>query len=180
MKNTLALFFVTCLLTACGRTDKAQDSTPTGKAAQGATDSVATTAANLPTCQSVVKAGKLGKADEYRETAKSITVAITLEQDSSSVPTAKGCYYNNTVTVLATKKSGNQVFRRTLLKDDLAYFTKDDHAIEQSVLQTVTYKPTFNSQRYITLNMHLLEPDTRQTLDYTVFMNYFGEIVKVK
>ena len=180
MKNARVLLFGLSLLMACGRTEKTQETA--SQTATMATDSAATgtTAAPAQTCQSVVKAGKLDKADVYQESAKSISVAITMEQDSSSVPTAKGCYYNNTVTILATKKSGSRVFKRTLLKDDLAYFTKDDDAIEQSVLQSVTYKPTFNGQRFITINMHLLEPDTRNTLDYTVFMNYFGEIVKVK
>ncbi len=145
------------------------------------TDSAMTAAPPVPkNCQSVIKADKLGKADVYQESAKSVSVSITMEQDASTTSTSDGCYFNNKATVLATKKSGSQVFKRTLQKDDLALFTKDDAYIEKAVLQQVTYKPTFNGQRYVTLTMRLLQPDTKKTMTYTVFMNYFGEMVKVK
>lgn len=179
MKNKLLLFFVTSLFFACGRTEKASDTT--GKTAETATDSALTAAPPTPkNCQSVIKADKLGKADVYQESAKSVSVSITVEQDASTTSTADGCYFNNKATVLATKKSGSQVFKRTLQKDDLALFTKDDAYIEKAVLQQVTYKPTFNGQRYVTLTMRMLQPDTKKAMTYTVFMNYFGEMVKVK
>ena len=66
------------------------------------------------------------------------------------------------------------------IKDDLLYFTKNDTPIEQAILQSVTYKPTFNGQRYITISMRLIEPESRKTSDYLVTMNYFGEIIKVR
>ena len=179
MKNKLLLFSIAGLLFACGRTEKTSDTT--GETASAATDSAVTVAPPAPkNCQSVIKAEKLGKADVYQESAKSISVSITMEQDTSTTPNAEGCYFNNKATVLAAKKSGSQVFKRTLQKDDLALFTKDDAYIEKAVLQQVTYKPTFNGQRYVTLTMRLLQPDTKKTMTYTVFMNYFGEMVKVK
>ena len=178
MKNKLLLFSIASLLFACGPAEKTSDTT--GETAATATDSATTVAPPAPkNCQSVVKADKLGKADVYQESAKSISVSITMDQDASTTPTADGCYFNNKATVLATKKSGSQVFKRTLEKDDLALFTKDDADIEKAVLQQVTYKPTFNGQRYVTLTMRLLQPDTKKTMTYTVFMNYFGEMVKV-
>lgn len=182
MKNAFLLLFALTMLTACGRnTEKTQDTaTQSTTATSAATDSAATTAPEPKNCQSVVEAEKLGKSDVYQESGKSIKVALTLNQDTSTMPTANGCYFNYSITVLATKKSGSPMFKRTLLKDDLLYFTKTDDAIKQSILQKVTYKPTFNSQRYITLTMHLLNPDSKKTMDYSLFMNYFGEIVKVK
>ena len=42
------------------------------------------------------------------------------------------------------------------------------------------YKPSFNGQKYMTLTMRLLDPETKKKTDYEVFMNYFGEIVKVR
>lgn len=179
MKNKLLLFSIASLLFACGRNEKASDTT--GKTADTSTHSAVIAALSAPkNCQSVIKADKLGKADVYQESAKSISVSITMDQDASTTLTADGCYFNNKATVLATKKSGSQVFKRTLQKDDLALFTKDDAYIEKAVLQQVTYKPTFNGQRYVTLTMRMLQPDTKKTMTYTVFMNYFGEMVKVK
>ncbi|WP_020603624.1 hypothetical protein [Spirosoma spitsbergense] len=179
MKNKLLLFSIASLFFACGRTEKTSDTT--GKTADTSTDSAMTAAPPAPkNCQSVINADKLGKADVYQESAKSISVSITMEQDASTTPTASDCYFNNKATVLAAKKSGSQVFKRTLQKDDLALFTNDDAYIEKAVLQQVTYKPTFNGQRYVTLTMRLLQPDTKKTMTYTVFMNYFGEMVKVK
>ena len=179
MNYKLVLFFVASLLVACGKSEKASDTTAT--TTDASTGSVAAAAPPAPkNCQSVLKADKLGKPDEYQESAKSIKVSITMEQDTSATPIAGGCYFNNTVTILATKKSGKQTFKRTLQKEDLALFTKDDADIEKAVLQQVTYKPTFNGQPYITLSMRLLQPDTKKTLNYLVYMNYFGEMVKVK
>ncbi|MVM30419.1 hypothetical protein GO755_10270 [Spirosoma sp. HMF4905] len=179
MKNAFLLFFIFSLLTACGgNTDKKQDSP--AQSTTATTDSTAAPAPKPKNCQSVVEADKFGKADVYQESGKSIKVSLTLDQDTSSTQVANGCYFNNTVTVLATKKSGSPMFKRTLLKDDLLYFTKSGDAIKQSILQKVIYKPTFNGQRYITLTMHLLEPESKKTMDFTLFMNYFGEIVKVK
>ena len=176
MKNARLLLLSLSLLTACGRTEKTSETATQIPSA----DSVAATTPKLPDCQSLVKAGKLGKANDYQESAKSIKVTLTLDQDTTTMQTANGCYFNNAVTVLAVKKSGSRVFKRTLLKDDLLYFIKTDETVERAILQNVVYKPTFNGQKYITLTMHLMEPVSRKTTDYTVFMNYFGEIVKVK
>ncbi|QMW04470.1 hypothetical protein [Spirosoma foliorum] len=175
MKNAVLLLFILSLLTACGgNTEKKQETAVT------TTDSAVAATPKPKNCQSVVDADKLGKADVYQESGKSIKVSLTLDQDTSSTQVGSNCYFNNTITVLATKKSGSQLFKRTLLKDDLLYFTKSDDAIKQSILKKVIYKPTFNGQRYITLTMHLLEPVSKKTMDFTLFMNYFGEIVKVK
>ncbi|GAB4021276.1 hypothetical protein GCM10028808_65550 [Spirosoma migulaei] len=179
MKNTFLLLFALGLLTACGgNSEKKQDATV--QSTTTTTDSTAAPAPKPKNCQSVVDADKLGKADVYQESGKSLKVTLTLDQDTSSIQASTGCYFDNAITVLATKKSGSQQFKRTLLKDDLLYFTKSDDAIKQSILQKVIYKPTFNGQRYITLTMHLLNPDSKKTMDFTLFMNYFGEIVKVK
>ncbi|WP_338868915.1 hypothetical protein WBJ53_18765 [Spirosoma sp. SC4-14] len=174
MKNACVLLLVTSLLVACGQTETRDQSSTTHS------DSVAAAPAKPKNCKSVIEADKLGKADEYQESAKPIKVALTLEQDSSTTQTTNGCYFNHSVTVLTTKKSGSRVFKRTLLKDDLLYFSKNDESINQSLLQKVAYKPTFNSQKYITLTMQLIDPIDQKTTEYTVFMNYFGEIVKVK
>ena len=179
MKNVFIALFAVCLLQACGQTEKKQENTT--QTAQASTDSAATPASpKTSNCQSVVKAGKLSKADVYQESAKALTVSITVDQDTSSMQVANGCYFNNTVTIQATKKTGSQVFKRTLLKDDLLYFTKNDKPIEQAILQSVTYKPTFNGQRYITISMRLVEPENKKVSDYLVTMNYFGEIIKVR
>lgn len=179
MKNLCIALFAVCLLPACGRTEKKQENTT--QTAPVSADSVSTPApSKTSNCQSIVKADKLGKADVYQESAKALAVSITIEQDTSSMQVASGCYFNNTVTIRATKKTGSQVFRRTLLKDDLLYFTKNDTPIEQAILQRVTYKPTFNGQRYITISMRLMIPESKTTSDYLVTMNYFGEIIKVR
>ncbi|GAB4024229.1 hypothetical protein [Spirosoma gilvum] len=175
MKNAFLLALTFSLLVACGRSEKTTESTTVSKA-----DSIATESPTPKNCKTVIDADKLGKSDVYQESAKSIKVALTLTQDTSSTETSAGCYFNNAITVLATKKSGSQLFKRTLLKDDLLYFIKSDDVVERSVLKTVTYKPTFNSQRYINLVMRVIDPVSQKTSDYTLFMNYFGEIVKVK
>lgn len=179
MKNVFLFLLGLSLLTSCGSsTEKKQDTTV--QASTATADSAVAETPKSKNCQTIVTADKLGKADVYQESGKSIKVSLTLEQDTSSTQVGNGCYFNNTITVLATKKSGSQLFKRTLLKDDLLYFTKSDDAINQSILEKVTYKPTFNGQRYITLTMHLLEPESKKTMEFTLFMNYFGEIVKVK
>ena len=179
MKNVFVALFAVCLIQACGRTEKKQENSP--QTVQSSTDSTSATAPpKASNCQSVVKADKLGKTDVYQESAKALTVSVTVDQDTSSMQVADGCYFNNTVTIRATKKNGNQVFKRTLLKDDLIYFTKNDKPVEQGILQSVTYKPTFNGQRYITVSMRLIAPESKHIADYLVTMNYFGEIIKVK
>lgn len=179
MKNVFITLFAMALLQACGRTEKKQENT--AQTVQASTDSAATSPPpKTSTCQSIVKAGKLGKTDVYQESAKALTVSVTIDQDTSSMQVADGCYFNNTVTIRATKKTGSQVFKRTLLKDDLIYFTKNDKPIEQGILQSVTYKPTFNGQRYITVSMRIAAPGSKNASDYLVTMNYFGEIIKVK
>ncbi|QIP15632.1 hypothetical protein G8759_24860 [Spirosoma aureum] len=176
MKNAYVTLLAVSLLTACGRTEKKQD-----EASPSSTAATESTPAPKPqNCLSIIEKDKLGKSNEYQESAKSIKVTLTLDQDTSTMPTAQGCYFNNSVTVLATKKSGSRVFKRTLLKDDLLYFTKIDEPIQKAILQNAFYKPTFNGQKYITLTMRLKEPGSKKTMDYTVYMNYFGEIVKVK
>ena len=180
MKNAWLLFLAISLLTACGRTEKSENSTTQSTTTATAPDSVVATPPKPQNCQSIVADDKLGKANVYQESAKSINVSLTLDRDTSTLQTPNGCYFNNAITVLATKKSGSRVFKRTLLKDDLLYFIKSDAVVERSILQKVTYKPTFNSLRFINLTMRLVEPGTQKTADYTLFMNYFGEIVKVK
>lgn len=176
MNNAHVFLLAMGLLAACGRTDNAQTAATQAPRA----DSGVATPVKKETCQLVAEAGKLGKTDEYQESAKPIKIAITLQQDTSSTATEKGCYYNNTVTILTTKKSGDRVFKRTLLKDDLLYYIKNDKVVQRSVLQKVVYKPTFNAQKYITISMYLIDPVSQQTSAYTVFLNYFGEMVKVK
>ncbi|WP_041616714.1 hypothetical protein [Spirosoma linguale] len=180
MKNAFSLLFVASLLVACGRSGKKEEMTTQSTTTQPTADSTLAAAPDSKNCRSVVEADKLGKSDVFQESAKPITVTLTLAQDSSATQTDEGCYFNNAITVLAAKKSGSQVFKRTLLKDDLLYFIKTDDVVERSVLQQVVYKPTFNAQRYITLTMQLVEPVSKKKADYTVTMNYFGEIIKVK
>lgn len=174
MKNAFLLFVITSLL-ACGRTDKAQEN-----AAQSTADSVAATPPKPKNCQSVVAADKLGKPMEYAESAKPIKFTLTLDQDTSATETTGGCYFNNTITVQAVRKSGKQLFKRTLSKDDLLLFVKNKEANTQTILQNVAYKPTFNGERYCLLTMRLIEPVSKKTTDYTAFVNYYGEIVKVR
>ncbi len=181
MKKHLSILALVAIQLACSRSETSENKTtqpPTDGASSIVSDSIAAT---LPqNCQSVVETGKLGKADVYQESAKNIKVSLTLAQDASTLPTSDGCYFNNSVEVLATKKSGSQLFKHTLIKDDLTLFTKNDEAIKQSILRRATYKPTFNGQKYITLTLNLMDPTTKKATDYTVYMNYYGEIVKVK
>lgn len=176
MKNAFLLLCATGLLLACGRTEKTQDS---AQSTTAPADSVAT-AAKLRNCQSVADADKLGKPQEYKESAKPITFTLTLDQDTSATQTADGCYLNNTITVMAVRKSGKQLFKRTLTKDDLRLFAKNDETVGQTVLQSAVYKPTFNGERYLLVTMRMLEPGSKKTRDYTLFMNYYGEIVKLR
>jgi hypothetical protein len=175
MKSALILSLAACLLAACGQTEKATEQTT-----RPGTDTTTVTAAKLTDCKTVDTGSKLGKPDVYQESAKPLNVSITVNQDTSSTRLEAGCYFNNTVTVLATKKSGGQIFKRTLVKDDLLYFVKSDKAIEKAVLQSASYKPTFNSLKFITFSMHLIDPSNQQTMNYLVTMNYFGEIIKVR
>lgn len=175
MKSALILSLTGCLLVACGQTEKVKEQTT-----RSGIDTTTVTAARPANCKTVDTGSKLGKTDVYQESAKPINVSITVNQDTSSTQLETDCYFNNTVTVLATKKNGNQLFKRTLLKDDLLYFVKSDEAIEKAVLQSASYKPTFNSLKFITFSMHLIDPASRQTLNYLVTMNYFGEIIKVR
>ncbi len=187
MKHIHFVLLSVSLLTACGRTETAQDNTqntvaqpvPATTSARTAPDSGTAAGPKPQNCRSILDAATLGKVNTYRESAKPVTVGITLAQDTSTTAIAGECYFNNTVTVQATNRSNRPLFKRTLLKDDLLYFSKRDEAIQRAVLQNVIYKPTFNGERYITLTMRLMEPGNRKTTDYTVFMNYFGEIVKV-
>ncbi len=180
MKKIVSILALVASLLACGGSEKSEKNTAaTQSTTAAASDSVATDA-KPQNCKSVVDSGKLGKADVYQESAKNIKVSLTLAQDASTMPTSDGCFFNNSVEVLATKKSGSQLFKHTLMKDDLTMFTKNDEAIQQSILQRATYKPTFNGQKYITLTLNLMDPTTKKSTDYTVYMNYHGEIVKVK
>lgn len=179
MKNAYLFLLAASLLTACGRTEKAGDQSTTQSTTASA-DSGAAVSTKRQNCQSVVSADKLGKSLEYKESAKPITVTLTLNQDSSTILATGGCYFNNTSTVLATKRSGSQLFKRTMLKDDLKYFIKNDELLARTVLQNVTYKPTFNGEKYFLLTMRLLEPTSKMTTDYTLFVNYHGEILKVR
>ncbi|OIN55664.1 hypothetical protein [Arsenicibacter rosenii] len=172
MKNPWLLSLLVLLGSACNQQSAKNDT-------QTITDTTAAVVKRKD-CKSLADAAKLGKADIYKESSKPLQFALTLDQDSTWVETPSGCIANNTITVLATKKSGQQAFKRTLTKEDLTYFLKNDEEIEASILQQVTYKPTFNSQKYIVLAMHLVDPKNDKTLDYAVYMNYFGEIVKVK
>lgn len=159
------------LVTGCGRTEQT---------AQTSNDSLRTESAKPRNCQSIVAADKLGKTDEYQESAKPYKFTLTLEQDSSTTDAGSTCYFNNSVTVLATQKSGSQVFKRSLVKDDIRYFVKNGEDLQPFILEKATYQPTFNSQRYIVIQMQLLNPENQQKISYTVMMNYHGEIVKVK
>ncbi|MBD2701716.1 hypothetical protein IC229_13785 [Spirosoma sp. BT702] len=175
MKNAYVFVLAVGLLAACGKSEKKEENTTSAT-----TDSTVVAAPKPKNCQSILKADKLGKSNEYQESAKPMKFTLTLDQDTSATSTEKGCYFNNTATILAVKKSGSRVFKRTLAKDDIAYFSKNDELIARSVLQNATYKPTFNGQRYVTITVRLIDPVGEKKSDYLVFMNYFGEIVKVK
>jgi hypothetical protein len=179
MKNAQLTLLALGLLTACGRNETDRNTAQSTN--KGTPDSVAAAATPAPKpCESVVKIGQLGKANVYQESAKGISVTLTLEQDNQRLEVGETCYANNSVTVLAAKKSGSRVFKRTFTKADLLYFTKNDQPIEQGVLQSAIYKPTFNAQKYITVTMRLLEPVSKKTTDYTAFLNYYGEITNVR
>ncbi|KAB7727553.1 hypothetical protein F5984_21010 [Rudanella paleaurantiibacter] len=177
MKKSVLTLSLMAVLAACGRSETAQ----TDSASTTPADSVTAAAPAKPeNCKSVVEPAKLGKADEYQESGKDLKVTLTLNQADNTTPGPDGCYFNNLVDVTATRKSGKPVFRRTLIKEDLGYFSESDAVIEKGVLQSVQYKPTFNSQKYVSLTMRLRDPETAQTTDFTVYMNYNGEILRVK
>lgn len=174
MNTNIALLSLVLAFSACNRAEKKQDTTT-------APTSVSVPAAAKPrNCQSVLDPATLGKANVYQESAKSINVTLTMNADTSITTTPNGCYTDNVVTILTTKKSGDRIFERTFGKDDLRYFGPSDETLAQTVLQNVTYKPTFNGQKYITLTVRLQEPVSAKKTDYLVYMNYFGEVVKVK
>lgn len=177
MKNAPLFLLALSLLTACNRAEKTQDSTV---AQSSATDSVAAVSPTPKNCQQVVDAADLGKTNVFQESAKPISVSITVEQSENTTQATGGCYFDNAVTVRANKKSGSYLFKRTFDKGDLVYFSKNDEAIERSILQTITYKPSFNGQKYMTLTMRLIDPESKKKTDYELFLNYFGEIVKVR
>lgn len=179
MRNVLCVLFIGCVLAGCGRSEE-QPNTATRPSTSAGADAATATTPEARNCQSVVAAAQLGKTNVYQESAKPISLTLTVEQDTSTTRTSADCYFNNAVTVLAARKSGKQLFRRTLSKDDLLYFISTDEAVERAVLQTVTYKPTFNGRPYVTLTFRLVEPGTQKSMDYTVFMNYVGEIIKVR
>lgn len=176
MKNARLFLLAAGLVIACNTTEKKQ-----ADATQSSDSTTSTATVSKPqNCQSIAATDKLGKSDTYQESGKSLKFMLTLNQDTSQVLTDQDCFFNNTVTVQATKKSGGPAFKRTFLKDDLLYFIKTDEVVKRSVLQNVTYKPTFNSQKYFTLTMHLIDPVNQKKTDYTLFMNFFGEILKVR
>ena len=177
MKNASLLLFALSLFTACNRSEKTQDSTTTQSAT---TDSVAVAPPKPKNCQQVVEAVNLGKTSVYQESAKPISVSITVEQSDNTTQASNGCYFDNAVTVRATKKSGGYLFKRTFNKGDLVIFSKNDESIGKAILQTITYKPSFNGQKYMTLTMRLIDPESKKKTDYELFLNYFGEIVKVR
>ena len=178
MKNALLTLLTAGLLTACGRTEKTQDTTT---AQSSATDTVTTLSPpKTQNCQQLVEAATLGKTNVYQESAKPISVSITVAADTGNLQTGSDCFVHNIATVHATTKSGKELFNRTFVYNDPIYFSKNDEAIERSVLQNLTYKPSFNGQKYITLTMRLIEPENRRKTDYELFINYYGEIVKVR
>jgi hypothetical protein len=187
MKKSVSILYLVAALVACGRSETGENKTSqpaTDQANAVGSDSAATASAKPLNCKSMVDASKLGKSDVYQESGKDLKVTLTLAQDnSSSTPGPDGCYFNNSVEVQATRKSGRSVFKRTLFKDDLTYFTKSDEtdvAIGKAVLQGVAYNPTFNGQKYVSLVMRLRDPATKKNSEFTVYMNYNGEILRVK
>lgn len=176
MKKRLLFYSFLALTVACNSSEKKGD---TGAAATTASADSAVVA-KPKNCQSIAERGKLDKSDVYQETAKPVKTTLTLRQDESSMPVANGCVFNNKVEILVARKSGKQEFKRTLLKDDLLAFSDKDEAIQASVLKRATYIPSFNSQKYVTIGMRLTDPQTQKNTDITVYMNYHGEIVKVR
>lgn len=178
MKNALLTLLAVGIFMACGRTEKTQDTTT---AQSSATNAVATpTPPKSQNCQQLVEAATLGKTNVYQESAKPIRVSITVEADTSNLQIGSNCFVHNTATVGVTTKVGKELFKRTFFNNDLIYFSKNDEAIERSILQNVIYKPSFNGQKYMTLTMQLIDPESRKKTDYELFINYYGEIVKVR
>lgn len=163
---------------ACGRTEKTQDTTT----AQNSTaDTLSVPVSPKPQdCQQLVKATVLDKTNVYQESAKPISVSITMQADTSNLQIGGDCFVHNTATVRATTKGGKELFKRTFFSNDPIYFSKNDEAIERSTLHNLTYKPSFNARKYMTFTMQLIEPESRKETDYELFINYYGEIVKVK
>lgn len=178
MKNVLLTLLTIGLLMACNRTEKTQDTTTTQSSATGAVDAPITP--KPQNCHQLVEAAILGKTNVYQESAKPISVSITVEADTTNLQIDSNCFVNNTATVRVTTKAGKELFKRTFFNNDLIYFSKNDEAIEQATLQNVTYKPSFNGQKYLTLTMQLIDPESRKKMDYELFINYYGEIVKVR
>ena len=179
MKITVVPVLLTCLFFSCNSTEKANE---TDKSPMDVSGEIATVAAAAPepNCKTLAGLPELGKDKVYQESAKPIKVTLTMNEDTSSTNTPKGCYHNYVATIEAAKKSGDRVFKRTFTKDDLCYFGPSDETLDQSVLQNVTYKPSFNAQKYINLTARLEEPISGKRTDYLVYMNYFGEVIKVK
>ena len=179
MKITLIPLLLTCLFFGCNGTEKAKE---TEKSPTDVPGEIATVAAAAPKVDCKTPAGlpELGKDKVYQESAKPIRVTLTMNEDTSTTSTPQGCYHNYVATIEAAKKSGSRVFTRTFSKNDLRYFGPSDETLDQSVLQNVTYKPSFNAQKYVTLTARLEEPVSGKRTDYLVYMNYFGEVVKVK
>ena len=180
MKTTVIPILLTCLFASCNTTDKAKEATKPPTEVPGEVATVAA-AAPKPDCKTLGGLPELGKNNVYQESAKPVRVTLTMNQDSiSTTSTAKGCYHNYIATIEATKKSGGRIFTRTFSKDDLRYFGPSDEVLDQTVLQNLTYKPSFNGQKYVTLTARLEEPISGKRMDYLVYMNYFGEVVKVR
>ncbi len=179
MKATVIPVLLACLLAGCNNTENA---TETIKSPTDVPGEVATVAAAAPTsdCKALAGLPELGKTKVYQESAKPVRVTLTMNQDTSNIITPKGCYHNYVATVETVKKSGSKLFIRRFGKDDLRYFGPSDEILDQSVLQNVTYKPSFNGQKYVTLTARLEEPTSGKRTDYLVYMNYFGEVVKVR
>jgi|GEM_PF-1660473 len=179
MKITVIPVLLTCLFFGCTNTENA---TETIKSPTDVPGEIATIAAAAPTpdCKTLAGMPELGTDKVYQESAKPVRITLTMNQDTSNTTTPKGCYHNYVATIETVKKSGGKLFARTFSKDDLRYFGPSDETLDQSVLQNVTYKPSFNGQKYVTLTARLEEPISGKRTDYLVYMNYFGEVVKVK
>ncbi len=179
MKTTVIPVILTCLLLGCTNTEKPEETTnpPTVAPSEVVAEPMAVPKSD---CKTLAGLPELGKNKVYQESAKPVRVTLAMNEDTSSTTTAKGCYHNYIATIDAAKKSGGQLFSRTFSKDDLRYFGPSDETLNQSVLQNVTYKPSFNAQKYVTLTARLEEPISGKRTDYLVYMNYFGEVVKVR
>lgn len=179
MKTSIIPILLICLLIGCTNAEKTEETTKSPSDVPG---EIATVAAAAPKsdCKTLGSMPELGKDKVYQESAKPVRVTLTMNEDTSSTTTAKGCYHNYVATIETAKKSGGELFTRTFSKDDLRYFGPSDEVLDQSVLQNLTYKPSFNAQKYVTLTARLEEPISGKRTDYLVYMNYFGEVVKVK